>query len=67
MATRDERLAMFNDGPPPPGRKLQLLAEDNNGTYVLPFACEWLDDAWRNASSKKILEVNVVGWRSWRY
>ena len=49
MATRDYRLAEFNDGEPPPGKPLQLLAEDHNGTYLLPFPCEWRDGAWHNA------------------
>jgi hypothetical protein len=38
MATRDHRLAEFNQGPPPLGQQLQLLCEDHNGTYLLPFA-----------------------------
>ena len=46
MATRDHRLAEFNNGPPPPGQPLQLLCEDHNGTYLLPFRCEWRDGAW---------------------
>jgi hypothetical protein len=37
MATRDHRLAMFNDAPPPTNEPLKLLCEDNNGTYLLPF------------------------------
>jgi hypothetical protein len=36
MVTRDERLAMFNQGPAPPGQMPQILAEDHNGTYVVP-------------------------------
>jgi len=45
MATRDHRLAEFNNGPPPLGQSLQLLCEDYNGTYLLPFRCEWRDGA----------------------
>jgi len=67
MATRDYRLSEFNNGPPPSGQPLQLLAEDHNGTYLLPFACEWRDGAWCNLKSRKPLEINVVGWRSWRF
>ena len=63
MTTRNDRLAMFNNGPPPQGRPLQVLAEDHNGTYVLPFSCEWHDGAWHNPKSSKPLEAKVVGWR----
>src|SRR3977135_1872083 len=35
MATREHRLSEFDQGPPPLGRPLQLLAEDHNGTYLL--------------------------------
>jgi hypothetical protein len=67
MATRDHRLADFNNGPPPLGQALQLLAEDHNGTYVLPFRCEWRDGAWYAVEKTNPLEANVVGWRTWRY
>lgn len=63
MATRNDRFATFANGTPPPGQRLQLLAEDHNGTYVLPFICEWRDGAWHNLKSTKPLEVKVVGWR----
>jgi hypothetical protein len=37
MATRDHRLGEFEHGPPPANQPLQLLCEDHNGTYLLPF------------------------------
>ena len=43
MATRDYRLAEFSQGVPPAGRQLQVLCEDHNGTYLLPFKCEYRD------------------------
>ena len=64
MATREYRLAEFNQEPPPPGRPLQLLCEDKNGTYLLPFRCEWRDGAWFAAEKIKPLEAKVVGWRA---
>jgi hypothetical protein len=70
MATRAYRIAEFDQGPPPSGEPLQLLCEDHNGTYVLPFVCEWREDAWHNLASpkgSKPLEAKVIGWRPWRF
>ena len=67
MATRDRRLAEFNSGPPPVGQPLQLLCEDHNGTYLLPFPCEWREGAWYASGKAKPLEATVVGWRLTRY
>ena len=40
MATRERRLAEFDGaGEPPPGMAVQVLCEDQSGTYQLPFAC----------------------------
>ena len=66
MATREHRLSEFDQGPPPLGRPLQLLAEDHNGTYLLPFRCEWRDDAWYAQGKTTALEARVLGWREWR-
>ena len=63
MATREHRLSEFNGGPPPPDKPLQLLCEDHNGTYVLPYLCMWNEAAWRNCASRVPIEVAVVGWR----
>jgi hypothetical protein len=38
MAARQQRISDFDsDGDPPAGYWLELLCEDHNGTYVLPF------------------------------
>ena len=66
MATRNSRLAEFNQGPPPPGEPLQLLCEDHNGTYVLPFHCESLNGVWHNSKGLvpgQAIHAKVVGWR----
>ncbi len=63
MATRHHRLSEFNDGPPPPDLPLQLLCEDHNGTYLLPYACRFHDAVWRNCVSNEAIEAAVVGWR----
>ena len=65
MATREHRLSEFNQGPAPAGQPLQLLAEDHNGTYLLPFRCEWRDGAWYGSEKTQPLEGKVVGWLVW--
>jgi hypothetical protein len=48
MATRERRLAEFNgEGEPPPDLPVQVLCEDQSGTYLLPFACRYIDGEWR--------------------
>ena len=51
MATRQARLSEFNHGIPKANRRLQLLCEDHCGTYVIPYACQWTDGAWRRVGS----------------
>jgi hypothetical protein len=64
MATRDRRLAEFNgSGDPPPDQAVQVLCEDQSGTYQLPFACRWVNGEWRNSESGSALQATVVGWR----
>ena len=54
MATRERRLAEFNgNGEPPPDQPVQVLCEDHSGTYQLPFACRFVDGAWRNDDSRR--------------
>lgn len=68
MATRERRLAEFDGaGEPPPGLPVQVLCEDQSGTYQLPFACSYLDGRWRNHESGGALEATVVGWRLPRF
>jgi hypothetical protein len=68
MATRERRLSEFDGaGEPPPGMPVQVLCEDQSGTYQLPFACHYLDGQWRNHESGGPLEATVVGWRLPRF
>jgi hypothetical protein len=68
MATRERRLAEFDGaGKPPPGLPVQVLCEDQSGTYQLPFACHYIDGQWRNHESGGALEATVVGWRLPRF
>jgi hypothetical protein len=59
MASRDHRLGEFDHGPPPEDCPLEVLFEDHNGTYLLPFACRWSGATWFN--SRRAIEANVVG------
>ena len=68
MATRERRLAEFDGaGEPPPGLPVQVLCEDQSGTYQLPVACCYLDGRWRNHESGGALEATVIGWRMPRF
>jgi hypothetical protein len=64
MAKREKRLAEFDgEGNPPPHQPVEVLCEDKSGTYQLPFACRYIDGAWRNDESGSMVEATVVGWR----
>jgi hypothetical protein len=64
LVTRERRLGEFNAGPPSPDQPFELLCEDHNGTYVLPYVCQWRDGAWRNGETGVAIESRVVGWRA---
>jgi len=67
MATRAERLADFTtDREPQPGCEVELLCEDHNGTYVLPFPCQRVKGAWLNIKTGEDVEAGVLGWRDWK-
>ena len=67
MATRERRLAEFDGaGAPPPGEPVQVLCEDQSGTYQLPFACYFVEGQWRNHESGGVLEATVIAWRHLR-
>ena len=64
MATRQARLDEFpNDPSRPAGKPFELLCEDHNGTYLLPFLCRWQENGWRNSTTGQRVDATVVGWR----
>jgi hypothetical protein len=64
MATRQARLdEISNDPERPAGRTFELLCEDHNGTYLLPFFCHWREDGWHDAKTGRLIEAAVIGWR----
>jgi hypothetical protein len=68
LVTRDGRLSGFSvSGTPDVDKRMEVLCEDNSGTYTLPFACQWTDGIWLNCSKRVAIEGRVVGWRSWEW
>ena len=66
MATLQHRLSEFtSEGDPPERAQLEVLCRDHNGTYVLPFTCEWHTGAWHSQGGSRI-EAAVIGWRKTR-
>jgi hypothetical protein len=63
MVSRQQRMDDFDLGEPPAGEPIELLCEDHNGTYMLPFPCRWADGAWHGIMSGVRIEANVLGWR----
>jgi len=64
MATREQRLADFiTEGAPPEKEPCQLLCEDHVGTYMLPFACQFMGGLWVNDKTGLPIDAKVIGWR----
>ncbi len=65
MATRQQRIDAFSHaGIPPSDQPLELLCEDHVGTYVIPFLCQWRNNAWQSLDTHKCIEATVLGWRA---
>ncbi len=65
MATREQRLNEFSQGAPPSAQSIEILCEDHNGTYALPYPCHWFDGSWRNMNTGATIDASVIGWRLW--
>ena len=63
MATRIERLSGFSTEAALDDTPLELLCEDNRGTYVLPYPCIRSGAVWRNAATTDQILADVIGWR----
>ena len=53
MAMREARTTEFSQGIPKQNRPLQILREDQRGTYIIPYLYQWSDGAWRKIGSAK--------------
>jgi hypothetical protein len=63
MVTLERRLSEFtSEGDPPDDEPLEVLCRDHNGTYMLPFTCQWHAGAWHGQEGSRI-EAAVIGWR----
>jgi hypothetical protein len=63
LTSLSDRIAAFIvDRFPPDGSSVELLCVDHNGTYVVPFPCHRVEDAWRNF----VIKADVAGWRQRR-
>ena len=64
LTSLNDRIAEFIvDQFPPDGSPVELLCVDHNGTYVIPFPCHRVEDAWRNFETNEVIEADVAGWR----
>ena len=64
LTSLSDRIAAFIvDQFPPDGSPVELLCVDHNGTYVIPFPCHRVEDAWSNFETHEIIEAYVTGWR----
>ncbi len=67
MATRAALIAEFKtDMEPEAGIALELLCQDHNGTYALPFPCRRVESEWRNEGTGEVIEAEILGWRIWQ-
>ncbi len=67
MVTWTARVAAFTiDEEPRPEEEVELLCEDHCGTYLLPFPCRRVGREWHNQTTGQIIEVTIVGWRTWK-
>ncbi len=64
--TREQRLSQFKSGTvPQTDSPMELLCEDNSGTYAVPYVCHWSDGSWHNSKTGVVIQADVVGWREW--
>ena len=64
MVDRPTRLAQFiTDRTPEPGVEVQVLCEDNRGTYTPPFLCRWAEGRWASVATSEPIDAEVIGWR----
>jgi hypothetical protein len=56
--------SFVHDMEPPVDRPLQVLCEDQIGTYLVPFPCRWNGVDWKNTGTGDRIEAMVIGWRT---
>jgi len=64
LTSLSDRIAEFIvDRLPDEGSPVELLCVDHIGTYVVPYPCRRVEDAWRNVETNEVIEADVAGWR----
>ena len=64
LTSLDDRIAEFIvDQFPDEGSPVELLCVDHIGTYVVPYPCRRVENAWRNVETNEVIEAGVAGWR----
>ena len=63
MLTRLERFDEISKGEPPAGAAVELVGEDQHGTYLIPTLCVWREGRWVTAERGTTIIAKVVGWR----
>jgi hypothetical protein len=67
LTSLSDRIAEFIvDRLPDEGSPVELLCVDHIGTYVVPYPCRRVEDAWRNVETNEVIEADVAGWRQRR-
>ena len=67
LTSLNDRIAEFIvDRFPDEGSPVELLCVDHIGTYVVPYPCRRVEDAWRNVETNEVIEADVAGWRQRR-
>jgi hypothetical protein len=67
LTSLSDRIAAFIvDQFPDEGSPVELLCVDHIGTYVVPYPCRRVEDAWRNVETNEVIEADVAGWRQRR-
>ncbi len=63
LTSLNDRIAEFIivDRFPEEGLPVELLSVDHIGTYVVPYPCRRVDDAWRNVEKKT--NLHHIGWK----
>lgn len=62
LTSLSNKIAEFTvDRLPNDGSPVELLCVDHNGTYVVPFLCRRVEDAWCNLETNEVIEADVAG------
>ena len=59
LTSLNDRIAEFIvDRFPDKGSPVELLCVDHIGTYVVPYLCRRVEDAWRNVETNEVIEAD---------